>query len=319
MRHLTALVLVFVIVAVTMPVAAQEQAPEIPDGVAPELLTRGRDALEAENFEQAIIDLSLYILLNPTDPRGYYLRGLGYYSLDDLDPAIDNMTQGLRYSEAIPELHASLLATRSEFYAVSGDDASAVEDLDALIAMRPSPEAYAQRALLRLSGSAFEEAVSDLDEAIDLAEGSQPALYFYRAHAQDALQNQQAAASDFLEWVNGIGEQTADEGPLESGGEVTLQMAQSLVYRIDFDAKRGDEINVLVRAIAGDINPLLVLLAPDGTPLVGNDDARLGRDTNAAVVGYEAPEAGAYHLLVTHSISGYSGRVQVLIETRKVQ
>jgi len=316
MRHLAALLLAFSIVAVTMPVTAQEQEPVLPAGIAPELLARGRDALEAENFEQSILDFSLYILLNPTDARGYYLRGLGYYNLQDLDSAVDDLTFGLRYSEDVPELRAALLGTRSEFYTLLGDDTAAIQDLDALIAIHPSPEAFAQRAILRLSGSAFEEAVTDLDEAIDLASGNQPALYFYRAHAQDALQNQRAAASDYLEWVNGMSQQTTDEGPLESGGAVTLQMAQSLVYRIAFDAQQGDEINVLVRAVAGDIDPLLVLLAPDGTPLVGNDDARVGRDTNAVVTGYEAPEAGAYHLLVTHSISGYNGRVQVLLETR---
>ena len=316
MRHLAALLLILASLAVTLPVSAQEQAPAVPADVAPEVLARGRAAVDAENFEQSIVDFSLYILLNPTDPRGYYLRALSYYTLQDLDSAVDDLTHGLRYSEAIPELHASLLATRSEFYVLLGDDPSAITDLDALIAIRPSPEAFAQRAILRLSGSAFEEAVADLNEAIDLTTDSQPALYFYRAHAQDALQNQRAAASDYLAWVNGIRQQTADEGPLESGGAVTLQMAQSRVYSIAFDADQGDEISVLVRAVAGDIDPLLVILAPDGTPLVGNDDARVGRDTNAVVIGYEAPSAGAYHLLVTHSISGYNGRVQVLLETR---
>jgi hypothetical protein len=263
-----------------------------------------------------VVDFSLFILLNPTDARGYYLRGLSYFSLDDLDAAVDDMTRALRYSAPLPELHASVLATRSEFYAMRGEDEAAIGDLDALIAIRPSSEAFMQRAILRLSGAAFEEAVTDLDEAIDLAAGAQPQLYFYRAHAQDALQNTAAAASDYFAWVTGIGERTTDEGPLESGGALTLQMAQSLVYHIPFRVKRGDRINVLARNVGGDIDPLVVILSPDGTPLIANDDVRVGRDTNALVSGYEAPEAGSYHLLVTHSITGYNGRVQVLLETK---
>ena len=316
MRHLAALLFALFLVTAALPAAAQDAAPALPGGVAAGLLDRGRSAADADDFEQSLVDYSLFIWLNPTDVRGYFLRGISYYNLQNLDDAIADMTAGLRYSEGVPELHASLLATRSEFYMEAGDDTAAIADLDALIALRPSPEAFTQRAILRLSGSAFEEAIMDLNEAIDRASVNQPALYFYRAHAQDALQNQSAAASDYFEWVNGIGQQTADEGILESGSAVTLQMAQSLVYHIAIDANAGDEITVLVRAVAGDIDPLLVILGPDGTPLVGNDDARVGSDINAVVTGYEAPEAGAYHLLVTHSITGFDGSVQVLFESR---
>lgn len=315
MRHLAALLIVLGTLAATAPAFAQS-SPTVPIGIAGEALSRGGDAADAGDFERAVLDFSLFILLNPTDARGYYMRGLSYYYMDDVDSAVTDMTSALRYSEALPELHASVLATRSEFYAMRGENAAAVGDLDALIAIRPSSEAYFQRGILRLATAAFEQAVADIDEAIDRATDADPLLYLYRAYAQDGLQNTAAAASDYLEWVNRIGGQTSDEEPLESGGALTLQMAQSLVYHIPFSAKRGAEINVLARNVGGDINPLVVILAPDGTPLVANDDARAGRDTNALVSGYEAPESGDYHLLVTHSFAGYDGSVQVLLETR---
>lgn len=315
MRRL-AVLLTALTIAAAAPVFAQEQAPPLPDGVAPELLARSRDALEAENFGQAVVDLSLYLLLNPTDARGYYLRGLGYYSLDDMNAAIADLTQGLRYSEALPDLQASLLSTRAEFYNIVGDPAAALADVEALIDIRPSSEAYAQRALLRLSGSAFQAAVDDLDEAIMLATSDQPVLFFYRAHAYEALGETAPAAADYLQWIDGISQQTTDEGRLESGGELTLELAPNRAHHIALDVNRGDDLYIRVNTVAGNANPLLVLLGPDGTPLAGNDDARLGRDPSAVLTGYRVLETGVYHLLVSHSIIGDSGRVQVQFEVR---
>lgn len=316
MRTIVTLLLVSALVLAALPVAAQTQGPTLPTGVAGDVLQRGADAAQAGDFDRAVLDFSLFLLLNPTDARGYFLRGMSYFSLEQSDAAIADMTRAVRYSEPYPELYESALATRAEFYALNGALEAALGDLDTLIDFRPTSESLIQRASLRMSGSAFEGAVSDLTEAIDLTRGEQPELYFYRAFAQSALQNQPAAARDYLEWINSTGGQTADQGALESGAALTLQMAQRRVYRIPLRVNRGDEMNILARNVAGDVDPLVVVLSPDGEPLVANDDARVGRDTNAFVGGYLAPVAGDYQLLVTHSISGYDGRVQVLFEVR---
>lgn len=315
MRQLTAILIVLLLITVAAPAAAQT-APPAPPAPGAELLQRGIEAANDGDVERAILDFSLYILLNPTDASGHYLRGIAYFSIEQDDEALASYNQALRFSEDLPQLRANILTDRSQLYQAQNDLEAALDDLSAVVELQPSTETYLQRALFQLSASAFEESVADLDSAIELTTSAQPVLYLYRALAQDGLQNTSAAASDYLEWVNGISQQTTDEDQLESGAAVTLQMAQSVVYRIPFQAKRGEEINLMARNVSGDIDPLIVLIAPDGTPLVGNDDVLLGRNPTAVVTGFTAPQSGSYEVLVTHSVSGYSGNVEVLLETR---
>lgn len=308
--------LIALALATTAPAFAQSQPPTGSTGIGGDILQRGRVSIESGDLEQALVDFSLYLLFNPTDSRAYFLRGITYFSLNQPERAIADMTLAIDYSADQPEVHAAALGSRAEFYARSGRTQAAIGDLDALIAVQPSPDAYIQRAVIHIGRSSFDNAVSDLSEAIALTGGGQPELYFYRAFAHDALEHQAEAASDYLEWINSIGAQTSDADPLESGAALTLQMSESRVYRIPFSVRRGDEIHILARNVGGDVDPLVVILSPDGEPLIASDDVRVGRDTNALVSGYKAPVGGNYQLLVTHSLTGYNGRVQVLYEAR---
>jgi tetratricopeptide (TPR) repeat protein len=315
MRHIITLLTVLLFVTATGPLAAQT-APPAPPVRGEDVLQRGVTAATNGDLEQAIFDFSLFILLNPTDARGYYLRGITYFNNEDDEEALANYAQALRFSEELPQLRANILTDRSQLYQTQNNPEAALADLNGVIELQPSSEAYLQRGLFQLSASAFEEAVADLDSAIELAPQAQPALFLYRALAKEGLQNQSDAASDYLAWINAINQQPMDEAALESGDTVTLSMSQSVVYRIPFQAKRGEEINMMARNVGGDIDPLLVILAPDGTPLVGNDDVLLGRNPTSVVTGFTAPQSGSYTVLVTHSISGYTGSVEVMLETR---
>ena len=70
MRHLPALLLVLALMTSAVPAFAQSPAPSGPTAVANEVLLRGGDAVQAGDFDRAVVDFSLFILLNPTDARG---------------------------------------------------------------------------------------------------------------------------------------------------------------------------------------------------------------------------------------------------------
>jgi tetratricopeptide (TPR) repeat protein len=316
MRRVAASVLLLVLLMVTVAVSAQdaEQAPDqlLPEPVALEFYNRAREAINGEDYERAVLDLSTFILLNPTDGRAYYLRAASYATLGHADIAIDDLDHAVKFTDSLPDLQSASYSLRATLYAESGRNQEALDDLGEAVALTPNIELYQNRALLYLEELDYAAAVSDLDEAVNLG-ADHPAIFFYRATAQTALDHDVEAAADYYQWITGIQQQVTEEDEIGAGDSVTLDMEPSLVYSIPFDAERGQVINVVAANLSGDADPLVVLIGPDGEPLAGNDGTRSG-DTSAVISDFVAPERGSYSLLVTHSIEGYSGTVVVLLE-----
>ena len=59
-----------------------------------------RPDLSAQKYDQAVLDLSLFILLNPTYSPGYYARAQGYMGLNDLDNALKDVDQAIATASA---------------------------------------------------------------------------------------------------------------------------------------------------------------------------------------------------------------------------
>lgn len=316
MRPIAALVLVIVLMVSAAAASAQEQSGQpqsnLPPVVAPELFDRAVSALDEDNFDRAILDLSTFILLNPTNPQAYYLRADSYISRGHLDMALDDLSHAIKFSDSLPELQLASYVQRAGLYADEGRNQEALADLGEAVAIEPSAELYQNRALLYFEEADFEAAVSDFDEAINLG-ATNPALYFYRATAQTELEHPMEAAADYYQWITGIQETLNEQEVLAAGESVTVELQPSVVHSIPFRAEAGQVVNVVAANLSGDADPLVVLVGPGGDPLAGNDGTRSG-DTSAVISNFPLPEAGFYNLLVTHSISGYNGRVVVLLE-----
>src|SRR5688572_22162956 len=67
---------------------AQPQGDMVSIVIGGDLLERAGTAFDGGDFEKAVQDYSLFILLNPSFGQGYYLRGLAYSRLNDLDHAL---------------------------------------------------------------------------------------------------------------------------------------------------------------------------------------------------------------------------------------
>jgi hypothetical protein len=58
-----------------------------------------------------------------------------------------------------------------------------------------------------------------------------------------------------------------------------------------------------------------LLIAPDGTPLIFNDDVvPFGDSLDSIIADFEAPSDGTYTLIITHALGGSEGDVEVLVE-----
>jgi tetratricopeptide (TPR) repeat protein len=190
------------------PGLAQEQAqPEatqpaaqgdlVPIVVGLDLFERAGTAYDAGDYETAVKDYSLFLLLNPTFSQAYYMRGMAYSRLDQFDQALDDLNQALVYPQSSEQITGLIYNDRALIYMLQDDAEAALEDLDAAITAAPDlPDAYLRRAQIYLFEERYEEALVDYDKLIELApEFSQG--YAGRAVTNISLGNLDAALVDY--------------------------------------------------------------------------------------------------------------------------
>ncbi len=69
-------------------------------------------------------------------------------------------------------------------------------------------------------------------------------------------------------------------------------------HRYTFYGNAGDTINIRLDAISGTLDPLVILLSPNGEELIRNDDAP-GRGQNAFINNFTLPSDGVYTIIAT--------------------
>jgi tetratricopeptide (TPR) repeat protein len=316
MRKLTVIaVLVSLLVsAFIFPAHAQQaQQPEPPAVIQPDLFTRASDALDNQQYDKAVLDMSLFILLNPTFSPAYYARAQGHLGLNDLESALSDVDRAIdiAVTTETPSFNATLYSLRAEIDRQRQNLDEALEDYSMSIALEPTVEALANRGLLYFSQSDFPHALTDFSDAVDM-DASNPVLYLYRGLVNSGLADVQAAGSDYLSFLGLVQTNSIDRDAIETGQQVSLQVDRGTVYHIPFTAKAGQYASALAVASAGSVDPLMVLLDPDGGALAGDDDG--GGNTAALILNYEIPEDGEYSLVIGHSLGGFSGTIALQIQ-----
>jgi len=205
-----------------------------------------------------------------------------------------------------------IFALRADIYTQQGDLDSAIADYDSIIALSPNASGYAGRGLLRLNQDNVEGALSDMDEAIALAE-NEAVLYFYRAFVHARLGDDARAASDLLRFVALNRTELTQNDPIAPGEVKVVQLRRGVVHVIPFQASAGQTLSAVAGGERGSTtDPLLILLAPDGTPISADDDS--GGGTTALLRDIPLTVSGRYALVVSHSLSGFDGAVGVRIQ-----
>src|SRR5688572_29839010 len=176
---------------------AEQQEDMVSIVVGGDLLDRAGSAFDSGDYERAVQDYSLFILLNPSFGQGYYLRGLAYSRLNDLDHALGDMSMALELPEPSVETTGAILNARAALHLAQNDMASALKDLDASIAAAPEmPDAYAQRARVFLLNQQYEEAITDYDKVLELVPDYSQG-YAGRALAHISLDHIDEALADY--------------------------------------------------------------------------------------------------------------------------
>lgn len=312
MRKIAVIVVVmvaFALACVFPALGQQSDQSSVPPVVAPDLFNRAGDALDAQQYDSAVRDLSLFILLNPSYSPAYVNRAEGYIGLSDLDHALTDVDHAIDTTaiQDASDYGASLYAMRGGIERQQQHFDDAVKDYTQSISIKPSMQAYANRGLIYMSQSNMPSALKDLDSAIGL-DATNPVLFAYRGSVQASLNDPKLAGADYLQFFTMIQPTPTVHAPLQSGQAVTLSIDQGVVIQLPFQAKKGQYASALASARSGDVDPLMVLVDSTGKALIGDDDSAGG--VNSLILNYVIPADGVYAFVVGHSLGGYTGTVQ---------
>ena len=186
--------------------------------------------------------------------------------------------------------------------------ADGMRDLERAIALAPrSPDVRYIVADAYTYGSApdldraFAEATRALEWGLDT-----PRVHAIIAAGYNALGDLTAAVMHIDRHIELVTTELLATGPLVAGGSFTLDLVAGQTYQIPVQAIAGEVISIATSS-KDYWDTILVLLAPDGTPVLGSDDA----NAYFAAFDWKAETTGTYRLRVTFFESVNAGELLV--------
>lgn len=193
---------------------------------------------------------------------------------------------------------------------MSGFPPQGTADLDYALALAPqSPDVHYIVADAYLYGRsdytrAFDEAMLALNGGLDT-----PRVHAILAAAYLAFGDPSSGASHIKRHIDLVTTGLLPAAPLAANTSVSLDLVPGRTYKIPIPAVAGETIS-LQTGSHDFTDTIIVLLAPDGTPVVGSDDER----RYFAGLQLPAPATGTYQLLATSFEAISTGALQI---TRK--
>ena len=188
------------------------------------------------------------------------------------------------------------------------EQAAGAADLERAIALAPlSPDVHAIVADAYTYGKlpdaqrAFDEATLALNGGLDT-----PRIHAILGASYTAFGDIAAAASEIKIHIDQVTTQLVGSAPLAARSSTTVGVVPGRTYEIPIVAAAGETISIL--ATSKDFwDTILVLLAPNGTPVVGGDDFK------GYFAGFQwvAPAAATYRLRVTSFEAASTGQLMV--------
>lgn len=311
---------------------------------APYLDEWGKEAARGGNYDCAIKLFTAYLWLNPGHPEVYVRRALAQLALDNPEAGFDDFQRALVAASDDVRLQASIYGVRAEvyvranqvqlalidyqraidtdpdyalayrnravLYAIIGVPELAIEDYSTAIEIEPDHlESYLRRSQIYRQFGNFESALADLTQAITM-DPEHAETYILRGHVYGEMGDATRQAVDYAAWVESIESATVDLAPLPSKRARVYEMAQGIVYRIPVEAIAGQRLSVI--ASSRSVDPIVILLDPDGNPIAADDDG--GQGLSSYLREAPLPEDGEYTILVSHARGGWAGRIAIAID-----
>lgn len=285
-----------------------------------------------DKLDEALRDYDAVLQIRPWDSGFWRLRGELVLKQSDPRQALSDYKRSLFYNPRAQQTYVSLAnlherdlnpAIRDLYTAIArarrehaqGAGSRAIDTLTEAIESferggRPAELGYAYytRASVLISEDKMDEALEDLTLALELQPDMQD-YYLARGIIYAESERSHLAGADFRQRMTRLERETT-ELEIEFGADLTVEMAQGLVARLQFAAEAGQRVTIAARDIVGaGVDPLLALLGVDGLPLTGDDDG--GGELDALIRGFELPADGLYSALLSHANGGFEGVIRV--------
>lgn len=302
-RRVLLVVLLLVLLPGQMMVQAQSDCNE---ATAVEFIERGDAHYADGDYEAAIADYSCAIVRDPDNSNLRNDRGNAYYELNLLDLAKEDYLTATQLDPRNAIAYYNLGYT----HYFMGDSESALDAFTRAITIDDADHLnFFGRAVAYFEQGHYDESLTDVNQSIDL-DDQFGASFLLRAWIYLLQESDEPPHADFLRWIE-LEETTSTTQTLEealSGGD--LDIAEGQVYRLSFEARTGE---IFGAAAASDdpIDPLLVLVAPDGTPIASDDDS--GVNLNAVIQRMSLPQSGTYTLVLSQSGADDTGTIHLSI------
>ncbi len=165
--------------------------------VGPELFDRALTDADNGDLNRALVDTSMFLLLNPTASEAYAIRGQLYQQLGENDLALRDLGYALDYTATSPDSTVSIYLTRANIYVDQNQLDLAMADLNASLDLAPdSASPRLLRARIERYQGDFEAASSDYDTLIEQSPNNS-AYYVERGNLNLQQNHQDAALQDF--------------------------------------------------------------------------------------------------------------------------
>jgi len=126
---------------------------------------QGNDYYEKGNYDKAIENYNMAILLNPIFSEAYFNRALSYYQLKNFEKSIADYTKSTELDPQNPIIYNN----RGDAYYRKQDFNSAIKDYDRAIQLNPNYlKAFYNRGLSYASMEEYEKAVEDFTKVVEL-------------------------------------------------------------------------------------------------------------------------------------------------------
>lgn len=315
------------------------------DDSTPELLEKATAYVQQSQYEKAIEIYTFYLGFQPNHVDARSQRAVAFASIGNFENAFEDINKAFESAGFAAIEQAIVHNNRAQINFLSNEPESALDDFSRAIELNPNyadywlnrgilnqymgnwdnaladyeaylnfnpedSEAYLSMAQIYLTLGDLTNTLSSLDSAIEITP-EDAELYIFRGSIYLQVEQFADAAKDYADWLRLINtiEYNAEALTNETN-QYIAEMAYGALHRIPFEANSGDRFGL--SANSRFVDSLVVLLDPDGNPIMANDDG--GQGLNSFILDFTLPQDGTYTLLVGHARGGWEGDIEVTIQ-----
>ncbi len=197
---------------------------------------------------------------------------------------------------------------------MSGDYATALENFRrALNINQQDAEAMNWMGVAYRYMGDLDASISHISTAMQLDE-SYSLPYLSRGITYEEMGEAGASAADYYRYAMMNRSRALFHAELEGESSFELPMREGWVYSVPFDAKRGQTLDITVDTVEpGFVDPLIILIGPEGQALVGDDDVSIS-EYDSVINNFKVSKSGQYTLVISHAEGGSNGTLNVDID-----